>query len=371
VTTESASGHTRAFHRETFGLAVLIAVGVTAFVLTRAFASANRQMRLDDAARWSELGEARKQAGAPADAIVALRRAVAIDRDNINYRLALAGALAASGQDEAALQLLISLRQFTPEDPDVNLRLARLEARRQDLTATIQYYQNAIYGLWPAARVDERRSVRRELIEFLLQHDQRSRALSELLILSANLPDDADSQKQIGSLFLKAGDSRRALEHFTRALRFAPDDTDTLRSAGEAAFTAGEYGLARRYLSAVKALSGPDADMREIAHLVMTADPLAPRLKLDERYRRLHMGLVRAAERLAACGASLEPQQEELQAFTDAATRRALADDPDLIDQGVDLIGTVERAADATCGGGTASDRAWRAIAARHGGPVS
>jgi tetratricopeptide (TPR) repeat protein len=371
MATEKASEQARAYHREAFGLAVLVGIGVLTFALTRAFAAANHQMRLDDAVRWYQLGEASSAAGAPTDAVAALRRAVAIDRDNIKYRLALAGALAASGQDEAARQLLVTLRQFTPEDPDVNLQLARLEGRRQDLTATIQYYQNALYGLWPAARVDERRSVRRELIEYLLQHDQRSRALSELLILSANLPDDADSQRQIGTLLLRAGDPRRALEHFRRALRFAPDDTESLRSAGKAAFAAGEYALARRYLRAVPAATGADAEMRQIADLVITGDPLAPRLKVDERYRRLHAGLDRVAERLTACGASVEPQQQELQAFMAASTRRAVADDPALIDQGVDLIEALERAADAQCGRGTAVDRAWQAIAARHEGPPS
>jgi hypothetical protein len=39
-----------------------------------------------------------------------------------------------------------------------------------------------------------------------------------------------------------------------------------------------------------------------------------------------------------------------------------------LIDQGVDLIGRVEQSANEHCGPGSAPDRAWQMIAARHAG---
>ena len=79
-------------------------------------------------------GEHHLAGGQTEPAIRALRRATAINRDNRTYRLALAAALAADRQDDAARQVLLGVRELTPEDPDVNVQLARLEGapRRSD-----------------------------------------------------------------------------------------------------------------------------------------------------------------------------------------------------------------------------------------------
>ena len=82
----------------------------------------------------------------------ALRRAAAIDRDNREYQLALAGALAAADDHEAARQVLQRLRDTAPEDAEVNLELARLESRNGDVTGAVRYYQNALYGNGAADR---------------------------------------------------------------------------------------------------------------------------------------------------------------------------------------------------------------------------
>ncbi len=355
------------YRREAVGLVILIVAGAVAFAMTRAFASANRRMRLDAAARWYAVARASIDAGKPGDAVAPLRRAAAIDRDNPEYRLTLASALAASGSDAAARQLLLTLRQFAPEDPDVNLQLARLERRRQDLTAAVQYYQNALYGLWRPDRIDERRNIRRELIDYLLASDQRSRALSEILILSANAQDDAASQSEIGRLLLKVGSAARAHDHFRRALRDAPHDPETLTGAGLAAFEVGDYASAARYFRSVPNLAGPPAERRDIAEAVLANDPLARRLAADERYRRLERGLEAVGRRLDGCAQAPASGREELETFKKRATRRAVAADPDLIDQGVELIGRLESAASNGCGAASVVDVAWQRIAGMHG----
>lgn len=333
--------------------------------VTRAIASGNRQMRLDDATQWFTLAEQRVAAGQSDLAVQAFRRATAIDRDNLPYHLALARALTADGQDDAAYQVLIALRQLTPDNPDINVPLARLEAHRHDVTAAIQYYQSALHGLWPSERAEERRRLRVELIQYLLQNDRGGRALSELLILSANLPDEVVSQREIGQLFLTAGDPRRALDHFTRALRLAPNDAATVAGAGEAAFAAGDYARVLMYLRE-PGLSRRLSDMRVMADAVVTRDPLAPRLKPDERRRRLLAGLDDAAGRLDECSADLGTLRPEVAAFARSASPRAVRDDPDLVDRGVGLIGRAQRTMARLCDRGTTSGRAWRLIAARH-----
>ena len=114
-------------HREIVVLVVLCTLVAVGFVFTRAAAGANRALRLRDATAWYEAGERYLAGGQTQSAIRALRRATAINRDNRTYRLALAAALAADRQDDAARQVLLGVRELTPEDPEVNVQLARLE----------------------------------------------------------------------------------------------------------------------------------------------------------------------------------------------------------------------------------------------------
>ena len=191
---------TALIHREIFQLTVLILVAIGAFLLTRAVAASNREMSLRDAAEWYRQGQQAIEAGRVDDAIDSLRRATVRNRSDTRYVLALARALALKGDDDAARSVLLTLRESTPEDPDINLQLARLAAARQDVTDALRFYHNALYAPWPADQADARRRVRLELIRFLLTHDQASRALSELLALSTDLPDDVP-------LRLEGGDS--------------------------------------------------------------------------------------------------------------------------------------------------------------------
>jgi hypothetical protein len=81
----------------------------------------------------------------------------------------LAAALGANHQDDAARQVLLGLRDTTPEDSEVNVRLARFEAPPDELTGAVRYYQNAVYGSW-GDRTDARRQVRIELIQYYAVH---------------------------------------------------------------------------------------------------------------------------------------------------------------------------------------------------------
>jgi Tfp pilus assembly protein PilF len=277
-------------HREIVVLVVLCVLVVVAFVLTRAAAGANRALRLRDAAAWYDAGEPRRAAGQTESAIRALRRATAINRDNPTYRLALAAALGADRQDDAARQVLLGVRASTPEDPEANVQLARLEARHDDLTGTVRYYQNAVYGSWSGDQLDARRQVRIELIRYFLAHEQRARALSELLMLAGNLPLDVEAQTEAGQLFIQAGDPRRGLERFRQALQIDPKNAPALAGAGEAAFDAGDYTSAQRYLRAVDPPSSRVKELRAVTDLVLTRDPLRPELSMRQRHDRVMAG---------------------------------------------------------------------------------
>jgi tetratricopeptide (TPR) repeat protein len=360
-------------HREIAMLVVLCALVVVGFVLTRAAASANRALRLRDAVAWYDAGEHHLASGQTESAIRALRRAAAINRDNRTYRLALAAALAADRQDDAARQVLLGVRELTPEDPAVNIQLARLEARHDDLTGTVRYYQNAVYGSWSGDQLDGRRAVRIELIRYLLAHEQRGRALSELIVLSGNLPDDVKSQTEAGQLFLNAGEPRRGLDRFRQALRIDPKNAAALAGAGEAAFEAGDYTSAQRYLRAVDSPSARVSELQPITDQVLTRDPLRPGLSLRQRQNRVMTGFRRALEALDDCvikkpaaNNAFDSLRAEAGALEPELTLERLRRTPESIDTALNLIYRIEQQTADTCGQGSAFDRALLLIGRRH-----
>lgn len=170
--------------REILQLSALIFVAVGAFFATRAIAASNKDMSLRDAAEWYRRGQQALDNGRVSDAIEALRRSTVRNRTDKRYVLALARALARNRDDEAARGVLLTLRESEPEDAQVNLELARLAARHDDVTAAARFYHNALYAPWPAEQADARRSVRLELVRFLVAHNQSASASAELLAIA-------------------------------------------------------------------------------------------------------------------------------------------------------------------------------------------
>jgi tetratricopeptide (TPR) repeat protein len=103
-------------HRETVLLVALCAVAVAAYFLTRSVAAANRRIHVADAARAYSAGETQVRAGDPRRAAASFRRAIALDPFRREYRLALADALTAGHDDDAARFVLQQLRDLEPED---------------------------------------------------------------------------------------------------------------------------------------------------------------------------------------------------------------------------------------------------------------
>jgi tetratricopeptide (TPR) repeat protein len=365
--------------REIVLLSVLVAAASGGFALTRAVAVSNRAMHERDAAEWFARAEAAAAAGDAVGAATALRRAVSTDPSRTGYRLALARTLASGGESAEARQVLLALRDTDPGHPETNLQLARLDAREGRLDDALRYYQDALTALWSADRLDERRAARIELIELLLQHDQRSRALSELLVLGANLPETPDAQIDAGFMFLRAGEPRRAEDYFARALKQRPKDPRGLAGAGEAAFEQGDFTLARRLLAAAPGDDPRVAELRAVTDFVLTGDPLAPRLGLQERRRRFETAFAHAAETFRACaarpaggrqptGADVQALLADVEAFERSrAARRPPPLSRDAIEDGFDLVARIARAADQACQARAPFDRAIRLIARRHG----
>jgi tetratricopeptide (TPR) repeat protein len=363
--------------RQVWALACLCALAAAGFVATRVAAAAERASRRADAERWYAVGERALATGRHAAAIDALRHATAIDRSNPQYQLALSSALSANGQDAVARKVLLPLRSRMPEDPKVNLQLARLEARRRDLSAAVRYYQNALHGVWNDEDGEGRRDIQLELVRYLLDSDQQSRAVSELLALAANVPDDPALQMTLGELYLEAEEPRRAAEAFTRILRRSPGNANAHAGLGEALFRLGDYRRAQRELAAAPRAMPRVSRLRTVTDLILENDPLMPRVAMAARKQRLETGLQHALSRLDGClaraapdvGVDVSPMRElrqEITALTADVTRiGTMRDAPSKIETVVELIGRIERALSA-CGPVDPLSEAWRLIARRH-----
>ena len=361
--------------REVLQLLVLVAIAVAAFFLTRAVAASNRNLNVRDGAEWYERGQLALRAGQIDDAIGSFRRAAVRNRDERRYTLALARALTIKGDTEAARAVLLALRESAPEDADINLQLARLGAQRRDVTEALRYYHNALYAPWPLEQTAERRQVRFELIQFLLAHQQTARALSELLALSSDLPDDVGLHVKVGRLYAEAGDNRHALDQFELALRLAPNNADSLAGAGLAAFQLGEYPLAKTYLRGARG-SGQDVQpVAELVDLILADDPLASRIGATARGERLASNFSYAQERLnqcleqrAATGATDEEMalQREAQDFEVELEPPAVREQ-DTVEAGVELIARIERHVAPVCPPERPLDQALIRIGQLHG----
>lgn len=363
-------------HREILQLSVLIALAVVAFLGTRAIAASNRGMRLRDAAELYQRGQHELDQGRLPQAVDDFRRATVRDRASRVYVLALARALARSHEDDSARSVLMTLREGEPEDADVNLALARLAAGRANVTEAARFYHNAIYADWPVERTVVRRGIRLEFVRFLIAHQQSARAVSELLGIAADLPDQRLLHVQVGDLFTQAGDPAHALDQYQQALRLAPADSQALAGAGMSAFHVGQYALARNYLRRIPGAHDDVATTRDIVESVSSNDPLASRLGSAERRRRLTIDLTYVSQRLSTCPArpgSGEPiagapaLQAEADRFVRGLTPQSVLDQ-DTIETGVDLIARLARMIVQHCEAPTSHDQALVLIGRQHGG---
>jgi tetratricopeptide (TPR) repeat protein len=345
---------------------------------------AGKERELDTrvGATWFRTGQQQLQAGDLERTIASFRKATASDLENRTYSMALANALALAGHNPEARQILLNLREATPEDAEINLQLARLAAKRGDIEEAVRYYRNALYGLWTGTRIDEqRRNVRLELIQFLLDHDQHNQALSELLILGTEIPpDDATAQMHIAQLFLKSGDPARALAHYRRAIDLERNNPASLAGAGVAAFQMEDYARSERYFETAVA-RGDNQDstlpLFTLAKTIVSHDPLTPFLSQQERRRRMIADFDYALQRLQSCllGARTnakggpESALDELKAEALAMRPKLLRDarvDSEVLRAGLGLIYRIEEATSKNCGKAEALDQALLLIGRKH-----
>jgi tetratricopeptide (TPR) repeat protein len=368
----------RLVRREIALLIFLSFLAVVVYIGTRSLEASNRRVRENVAARWFKEGQRDLQSGRASEAVVAFRKSAVNDRTSRVYLLSLAKALEASGRDTEAQELLLQVRESIPENPGINVELARIAAREKNVSEALRYYHNALYGVWTGDDVDtERQAVRRELIEFLIAQNAKEQALAETVALAAHVPDTAAARLELGDLFLRENDARNALQNYREALHHDPHNQMALRGAGGAAFHLGDYGLARRMLAA---LSQPDTkanDMLETSRLVLESDPLEPHLTEAQRLERARKDMESVSSRVDQClaqpanAAALQPVrdlQSKLAAQVQALQAAQKHPAPNVVFSSLELIYNAENVVSTACGPLSAQDTALLLVAQKNRG---
>jgi tetratricopeptide (TPR) repeat protein len=337
-------------------LALAPAFAVTA-AITRAFHEHERALADQRFAR----GRAALARGEAPAAVDDLRTALSLSHVAPITRLTLAQALVAAGRPAEARSHLLTLRDRQPGHAIVNVELARLAAADGDVPSATRYYRDAIEGAWDGDAERRRRETRLALADLLVRSGDMARAQAELTIAAADLPADAPSRVRIAALLSAAGAHEGALDVYASALARAPRDAAALAGAGHEALQLGRYATARSYLARALAADPANTAVRdELAALSALAalDPYARRLRASTRGARARDAFAYAGARLAACRAThtgpsaevLAPLLDEWHALERAATPKALARQPDLLDEVMALVFRIEERTREACG---------------------
>ena len=358
--------------REPLILIVLTAIAVVFFLAVSFLTRIYRDRQASQAAKWYRRAVYDQQKGYLEQALTEFQAAELHSRGNFNYQLGLAKTLAQLGRTDQAYTYLLSLHEQQPESGTVNLELARIFAKKGDAATAIRYYHNALYATWLADAENQRLAGRFELIEFLLRENDKTQAQSELIALAANLPPSAQQRARVGELFLRIQDYGHALAQYQEALQQNNHDTAIYKGAGQAAFELGRYPLAKRYLQAAAEADSKDtqtSDLLQTTQLVLTMDPFVRSISVSQRHQIVIDAFATAGELLKACPATdttedrLAPKWKELKS---EVNRVGLKENPDLVDTAMNLVFSVEQAANAKCGAPSGKDRALLLIAKLH-----
>jgi tetratricopeptide (TPR) repeat protein len=283
-------------------LSLVIVLGLS---FTRLVVSQYNEKRQELAAEYYAAGIHAMDAQQPAAAVDALESALIYSHDNFQYQLKLTDALLASGATSEAVAQLHSFLDQRPGDAQVNLKLARLEARRHHVDGALRYYLAAIEGDWPEHTdpFPQRIAVRFESAEYLVEQGRREEAEGALQALAAVLPVAWPEQGTLGDLFLRNGDAGRALKVYQAELEVDQDNEAAMLGAAKASMAV-SYTGARRYLRAVKPPT--EESRRLLAQLdrMDGLDPFAPNATGNDRTKRTVAAFRIATERLARCGAA-------------------------------------------------------------------
>ena len=375
-TEEFSSMKRKLILRDSLTFLSLLLVTVVLFLITlflfRSFVSHRQEL----AQRWSARGQVSLNAGHPDQAIVALRTALSYAPGRRDYELLLAQALGDAGHTDESYNYYLSLWETQPGDGLINLKLARLAAKKNDTQTAINYYRASIYGTWEGDGTVRRREVRLELSKYLLARHDLASARTELLIAGGNAPDDTAIALTLAPLLEQANVPRDALTYYQKVLTQDPKNQTALEAAARLEYDSGHFEDADRMMeqairehksddSNQEPITPGDKEMLDNASRILAIAPLK-KLPNDERVARILKARDLAKKRLDACNTTLSiasglpsPLQDLRAKWTSkeaTLNRTVLLNDPTEQDATMLLIFDTESQTAKICGAPTGDD---------------
>lgn len=357
--------------RDSITLMVLVLSTAAFFAITSLLFRSFMARRAELGKQYGISGQQALNNGDAEQAVTDLRTSLSYAPDETNNRLLLAEALAKANHPEQARGYFLGLLDAQPADGFINLQLARLARQRNDTDAALRYYRAAAVGNWSSDSsdsVDQRFHVQLELAEYLIGLGRLPSARAELLIATADAPENASVYKTLAQQFERADDAADALSFYRKAIKLNPHDADAFYRAGRVAYQTGDFAEAARFLSAAGTenttaeLNDQDQqgaesllrNTRRIQELTLSAD-----LPSQDRAEHLLRATPIATTRLESCSArfvsgQLPPDIEGLQGRWEdvqgPTERRALLEDVASQDAMMKLIFDTEKATARLCG---------------------
>jgi tetratricopeptide (TPR) repeat protein len=296
--------------RPKIGLIAVVLATIAFFWTVDVFLARVENRELQAEARHdAEQGENLLAAGHAEEAVDVLRKAHALERDNLQYELQLAQALIAANKLSEADTLLSDALEQAPNDGDANLMEARLTVQLGKLDQAQAYYHRAIYGIWSKDAQAQRISVRLELAKLLAAHKENQALLAELIPLGAEAQDVLAVRRQVAHLYIDAGSPERAVTAYRGLIRDDPDDGENYAGLGEAELAMGTYREAQAaFQNAIR--RGADVQARlDLATRMAELDPTPRYLSAAEKFARSGQILQLGRDTLARCATNPEARK--------------------------------------------------------------
>ncbi len=282
-------------------LVVMVGVVITGLWILDSFLEKAQRRAVEGQAKQSYTQGLRLlNSGRLNEAIESFQKAHALDRENVEYQLALIDVLVAGNRISRAEPLLNEILESDSNNGQANLIAARLMVKKRKFDQADAYYHRAIYGSWPSDASEHRRSARLELAEVLAKSGNRQELLAELLPVEAESGVGTETQKRLAHLFLIAGSPSRAADVYHALIKRNPEDGTAYAGLGEAQLQEGDYRLAHGAFLHASVHDPNNRLLPQLAALSLALsemDPTPRWLPSLEKYRRsLHiLDLARAA----------------------------------------------------------------------------
>lgn len=220
----------------------------------------------DDAGLYEVLGMACALGGKSEEARQAFDKAISLAPRAAGPLMHRARLLAGDAKMAEALADLDAAVDLAPDDPGARLLRARIRMQTEDEKAALADVEEVLrrHPDHPAAL--ELRAV------MAAAREDYAAAIRDYRRLVAKRPDDPDLVYQLGMIYLTAGQPRKAIERFTRAIELDDEHFNSRRSRGDALISIGDHEAAIADLEVALTLKPDDGGiLNNLAWLLATS----------------------------------------------------------------------------------------------------